>query len=307
MALYTRLGNSTASFEQMMKRFGVVTVMNADVYDVSDYETLKNYTAYQICAIAQEAKTSGEQEDVFTYLCTLDTLKTSNVNMDGPTKTITGGRYNNTLIKFGKSATMEIQDALGNHKALDALCGTVSEYITSTSGTIVGLHNTEDFSGAKLIIGDSFFIDQKTGEQVKVKILFYQFMPDSLFNLTQDAEGDATVFDMNGELLTTEIQVGKSDGTTEGHGVFYSIIDPDVVGAGDPDYNIFIRYATIDDTTSTTQKTIAPKTGYTMTVNGTNSTKYTINNSGTDTFEFIIYKNNTQVAVWSTTGSVVNG
>ena len=305
MALYTRLGNSTASFEQMMKRFGVVTVMNADVYDVSDYETLKEYSAYQICAMAQEAKTSG-QEDVFTYLCTLDTLKTANVNMDGPTKTITGGRYNNTLIKFGKSATMEIQDALGNHKALDALCGTVSEFITSASGTIVGLHNTEDFSGAKMIIGDSFFIDQKTGEQVKVKILFYQFMPDSLFNLTQDAEGDATVFDMNGELLTTEIRIGKSDGTTEEHGVFWSVIDPDVIGAGDPDYNIFIKYVTIDDYSKSGQITIKPRTDYTMTVNGTAATSYTINTSGTDTFKFIVSKGNTQVAAWSTTGSVVN-
>ena len=306
MALYTRLGNSTASFEQMMKRFGVVTVMNADVYDVSDYETLKNYNAYQICAIAQEAKDSRQQQDVFTYLCTLDTLKTSNVNMDGPTKTITGGRYNNTLIKFGKTATMEIQDALGNYAALDALCGTVSEHITSASGTIVGLHNTEDFSGAKMIIGDSFFIDQKTGEQVKVKILFYQFMPDSLFNLTQDAEGDATVFDMNGELLTTEIQVGTSGGTAEEHGVFWSVIDPDVIGASDPEYNIFIKYATVDDYSHAGEVTIKPKTGYTMTVNGTAATSYTINTSGTDTFKFIISNGNTSVAVWSTTGSVAN-
>ena len=56
--------------------------------------------------------------------------------------------------------------------------------------------------------------------------MFYQFLPESLFNLTQDAEGDATVFDMNGDLLTTEIQVGKADGSTESHGVFWSVIDP---------------------------------------------------------------------------------
>lgn len=82
-----------------------------------------------------------------------------------------------------------------------------------------------------MIIGDSFFIDRKTGQQVKVKIVFYQFLPDSIFNLTQDAEGDATVFDMNGDLLTTEIKVAKSnadgeDVTGATHGVFYSIVDP---------------------------------------------------------------------------------
>lgn len=231
MALYTRLGKSTASFASMMKHFGVVTVMNADVYEVSDYSAFATMNAYEIyeyaSAVAAGAKIGGQNSaNGIKYLCTLDTLKASNVNEDGPDKTITGGRYNNTLIKFGKSASMEIQDALGNYAALDALCGTVSEHITSEDGTIVGLHNTEDFAGAKMIIGDSFFIDQKTGEQVKVIILFYQFMPDSLFNLTQDAEGDATVFDMNGELLTTEIQVGTSTGASKKHGVFYSIIDP---------------------------------------------------------------------------------
>ena len=75
-----------------------------------------------------------------------------------------------------------------------------------------------------MIIGDSFFIDRKTGQQVKVKIIFYQFLPDSIFNLTQDAEGDATVFDMNGDLLTTEILVGDKDTNQIVHGVFYSII-----------------------------------------------------------------------------------
>jgi len=87
-----------------------------------------------------------------------------------------------------------------------------------------------DFNGPKTLIGDTFFIDQKSGQQVKAKILIYQFLPDSIFNLTQDAEGDATVFDMNGDLLTTDILVSTKEGNAAGkavvHGVFYSIIDP---------------------------------------------------------------------------------
>lgn len=224
MALYTRLGNSTATFKQMMKRFGVVTVMNAKVYDVADYSQLQSMNAYQIANRALNVTNPADGN--FTYLCTLDTLKTSNVSMDGPDKTISGGRYNNNLIKFGKSATVEMTDALGNHEALDALCGTVSEFSDKLNGTIVGLHNTEDFVGPKMIIGDSFFIDQKTGEQVPVLIIFYQFLPNSILNLTQDAEGDATVFDMNGDLLTTDILVGQTDGEETIHGVFWSIIDP---------------------------------------------------------------------------------
>ena len=90
----------------------------------------------------------------------------------------------------------------------------------------MGLHFGEDFVGPKLIIGDSFFIDRKSGKQVPVKIVFYQFLPDSIFNLTQDAEGDATVFDMNGDLLTTEVLIGTEGGSNEKHGIFYSILNP---------------------------------------------------------------------------------
>ena len=225
MANYTRLGGSDASFNQMIQRFGVVTVMNAKVFDVAELGfDFASKDAYGIYNELKDVETKG----VKGYRCTLDTLKIANVSIEGPSKTITGGQYSNPLIKFGKSARLEMQDALGNAEAVEALCGGVVEYKNSAAGDIIGLHNGEDFAGPKCIIGDSFFIDQRTGAQVKVAIIFYQFLPDSLFNLTQDAEGDATVFDMNGDLLTTEILVGQK-GEAENpkpHGVFYSIIDP---------------------------------------------------------------------------------
>lgn len=224
MAYKTNLGGVDATFNNMMSEngFGIVTVMNADIYPAMAAEDYAKKTAYEI------VKNPG------TKICTLDTLKVANVTMEGPSKTITGGRYSNPLIKFGKSARLEMQDALGNAKAIEALCGAVQEWdeVTTTpeSGDpvttkdLVGLHFGEDFVGPKMIIGDTFFMDRKSGQQVKVKIVFYQFLPDSIFNLTQDAEGDATVFDMNGDLLTTEIKVANApDGV---HGLFYSIVDP---------------------------------------------------------------------------------
>lgn len=229
---YTRLGGTDATFASMIGRFGVVTVMNAEVHNFSDIitETFKagDKSAYDI--VKEVLAETGTETKVRTHkpLCVLDTLKVANVTQEGPTKTVTGGRYSNPLIKFGKSARLEMQDALGNAEAIEALCGGIVEYSDSalSASARVGLHISEDFSGPKLILGDSFFIDQKTGKQVKVKIVFYQFLPDSLFNLTQDAEGDATVFDMNGDLLTTEILVGTQD-EEEVHGVFYSIVDPE--------------------------------------------------------------------------------
>ncbi len=235
MAKYTYLGGSTADFNKMIQRFGVVTVMNADVYPV-EYSTSESTT-----------KTPEEILALYTAedsLCHLDTLKIANVTVEGPEKTVTGGQYSNPLIKFGKSARLEIQDALGNSEALDALCGTITEYSTDTTTDTVAaekdgyskavkdkekgrisLNVGENFVGEKCIIGDSFFIDQKSGQQVPVKIIFYNFLSDSLFNLTQDAEGDATVFDMNGDLMTTVVKLHDKDGKDINVGLFYSILE----------------------------------------------------------------------------------
>jgi hypothetical protein len=213
---YTNLRTASASFNEMMEHgFGIVTVMNAEIYEALDVSVYKTKTPVEVVT------------NPGTCLCRLDTLKIANVTQEGPTKTITGGQFSNPLIKFGKSARLEMQDALGNAQAIEALCGGIQEWSDARNGAnLIGLHFGEDFVGPKLIIGDSFFIDRKSGKQVPVKIVFYQFLPDSIFNLTQDAEGDATVFDMNGDLLTTEVKIGRENGDDEKHGIFYSILNP---------------------------------------------------------------------------------
>lgn len=244
MAYKTRLGSSNASFDSMMRNgFGVVTVMNAKIYDAPAASVFKGLTAYGVYNQYKNAE----------CLCEIDTFKVANVTEEGPSKTVTGGQYSNPLIKFGKSARLEMQDALGRAEAIDALCGGITE---TEGGVITGLHFGEDFVGPKMIIGDSFFIDRKTGQQVPVKIIFYQFLPDSIFNLTQDAEGDATVFDMNGDLLTTEILVGDKNEKPLVHGVFYSIIDETEV----PEEGIY--FTTSGGTKETPALTLTAKTGY---------------------------------------------
>ena len=223
MANFSNLKPSSASFSEMMLEngFGIVTVMNAEVYDTS--ELLSNGVTFNDQAKNILATIEGHK--TVKPLCVLDTLKIANVTVEGPTKTVTGGQYSNPLIKFGKSARLEIQDALGNAKAIEALCGGVNEFTDNGHTTLYAMHYGEDFTGDKTIIGNTFFIDRATGKQVKVKIIFYKFNPDSIFNLTQDAEGDATVFDMNGDLSTTEILIGTDGENTIPHGVFYSIVE----------------------------------------------------------------------------------
>ena len=193
---------------------GVVTVMNAEIHKIASDEDFSKLTATQI-----RAKYKGK---VDTLLAEIDTLKVANITVEGPNKTVTGGRYSNPLIKFGKTARIEMQDALGRANAVEAFGGCVNEYSDASLTSVEAMHVTEDFAPTRLIIGETFFISRETGKQVKVDIVFYQVLPDSIFNLTQDAEGDATVFDMNADLLTTEIKMDDDNGTV--HGVFYSII-----------------------------------------------------------------------------------
>ena len=268
---YSRLGTSNATFDSMIQRFGVVTVMNAKVYDVV-YNGTTPATVDEILAMYPEEKA----------LATLDTLKIANVSQDGPDKTVTGGQYSNPLIKFGKSARLEMQDALGNNEALDALCGTISEYNAKGFTGRIALHVGEQFAGPKCIIGDSFFIEQKSGAQVPVKIIFYQFLPDSLFNLTQDPEGDATVFDMNGDLMTTVIKVGNSEGELIKTGVFYSIVDGSSV---EPLYSI------------AEDGKITIKSGYTATLDGSAVTSGTTEIAEGQAGRLIIKDNNSNIVL----------
>ena len=277
-----------ATFEQLMDGFGVVTVMNACIYELKGD---KRYTSRAAC---QHAASTGGALVPTDWVCTgeyLDTLKIANLNQEGPTKTITGGQYANPLIKYGKTTTMEMQDALGRAstmvrffgadyeenvvytkkdgkrytfpkvgngtatefyilqgKASAALASGVNitiedkegtaatataAYDEATKGLKITLNSapaegdaftivmtvkaddisvgsgrlsiTDKFPGAFAIEGDSFFIDQKTGDKVDVHILIPQFLPDAILNFTQDAEGDATVFDLNGTAAITKI------------------------------------------------------------------------------------------------------
>ncbi len=259
---YTKLQAGSGTFQDMIKSFGVVTVMNVDVYEgpaeanLTLWETLKADAIYENITIGTYVAKAGgpyiwdaDQEayvlagegvtgthdfvPALEKICSLDTLKVASVSQEGPTKTITGGQYANPLVKFGKTSRLEIQDALGNAEALEALAGLLNEWNYSPTATIpptetrgiYGVHSGTRFEGPKTLIGDTFFVD-RAGNQVETKIIFYQFLPDSLFNLAQDSEGDAAVFDLNGDLLVTTISVSDDSNDTVPYGVFYSILDP---------------------------------------------------------------------------------
>ena len=180
------MSTTTTSFADLMKGFGVVTVMDVKLYKLGSN---KSYLGND------SALTPDDFEEKSNYV--LDTLKIANFTQEGPTKTITGGQYSNPLIKYGKTMTCEMQDALGRAETLVEFFG-----CESTDGRV---SVSDKFPGAFCLEGKTFFIDQKTGEKVTVYILIPQFLPDAILTLTQDAEGDATVFDLNGTVAVTDI------------------------------------------------------------------------------------------------------
>ena len=192
-----------ATFEQLMDGFGIVTVMNVKLYPlVTTGENPPSYTSNKDGLGPTSFDTTNPDF--------IDTLKIANITMEGPTKTVTGGQYANPLIKYGKTMTMEMQDALGRKSTLEKFFG--------CTVTDDGIDVTDKFPGAFAIEGETFFIDQSTGDKVTVYVFIPQFLPDGILNLTQDAEGDATVFDLNGSVAVTKIV----DGTTK-KDVFYQI------------------------------------------------------------------------------------
>lgn len=80
-----------------IERFGVVTVMDATIYDIVTNKPV-----------------------LF-----LDTLKLSNITAEGQEKTITGGRFADLLLtyNFGRSMNLEFQDALLSPLSMETLWG----------------------------------------------------------------------------------------------------------------------------------------------------------------------------------------
>ena len=197
------MATTVPSFETLMTGFGIVTVMNIKIYELDDatYDYTKNPNGF-------DATAWKETDEV------IETLKIANITQEGPTKTVTGGQYANPLIKYGKTATMEMQDALGRATTLERFFG--CEY-DQTNGVV---SVTDKFPGAFAMEGETFFIDQKSGEKIPVYIFIPQFTPDAILTLTQDAEGDATVFDLNGSLGVTRIKDTSEKGYRD---IFYEI------------------------------------------------------------------------------------
>lgn len=221
--------------------FGIVTVMDVKVFGMKQPLTLEGAQASKTIeqlyeagdtdrskfndALIELAKTddaSYAQTD--EWLCTINHLQVATLSTEGPSIEIQGGKFNNKLIKYGKTARCEMTDALGQMDALVALGG--AEYLDeSTPGK--GIVVTDKFGGPVVMVGDSFVVDQKTGKHVPVKVILYEFLPDSTPSFAFDS-GNAATFDLNGDLLAVEFKDNASaNECSDGSGAFFAIVFDD--------------------------------------------------------------------------------
>lgn len=186
---------ATAQLSKMLDKFGVVTVMDVKLYSA------KRHTK-ETASMEGSLYDLGEWDAKKTFaaqpIVTLDTLKITNINAEGPNKTATGGMAADTLIKYGKKFTMEMQDALGRYGVLEHLYG------ASANATDDILAITDRFPGEMTLVGETFFVDQITGAKQPLYVIVPIFLGNGIFNLTQDAEGDISTFDLNGDILRFE-------------------------------------------------------------------------------------------------------
>lgn len=242
-----------ADLNTILERFGFATVLEPTFYEV------------------------GSDVPLFT----LDSLSVANITQEGPTKTVKGGLYAETQMRYGKTMRLEMEDVVGRIEVLKRLMGAevgvvqgattdvkvfvatagqtefqipgatavtrvekndadlvvttaytfAAEKVTlvdaATAGDIIRIRYTipaanvqklkitDKFTPAVKIIGKTFIIDSRTGEKKWVKIHFPKFLPDGVFEMNMEAEGDFGTMAIGGELIANEC------------GVFYEIYEGD--------------------------------------------------------------------------------
>ena len=137
-----------ATLKQKFGDFAFVTVFNAKVYEADDFEA--NGTAA-------------------TQLALLDSLSVSNFTQEGPNKTAKGGLYANTLLRYGKTMRLEMEDVIGRLEALEAFMGVESREVTGAQVKTFTVTETQtDFdlndSGATVTLVEVNSEDVASGE-----------------------------------------------------------------------------------------------------------------------------------------------
>ena len=209
--------------------FGIVTVMDVNAYSMDTVVGTSSIAAlYESASDIKTVNTAlkgfydtDSSAGATAALCSIDHLQVANLTTDGPNLTINGGKYNNTLLKYGKTARCEITDALAQLDALVALGG--ADWVNDSAHPEDGIAITDKFGSEVCLIGKTFVVDQKTGKHIPMHLVMYKFLPDSTPAFAFDS-GNAATFDLNGDLLAIDVADANATACLASSGYFFSLI-----------------------------------------------------------------------------------
>lgn len=166
--------------------------------------------------VAETVNATTGITDYIKPMATLDTLTISNLTEEGPRKEGRGGKNARPVIRYGKTARLEMEDIVFNGEVLAKFAN--ASVTRDVGGNITSITFTEEFPDGFSIIGDTNVVNKDTGLKENLYLVFYDFLPDGLINLTMEAEGDLGIMNMQGELFS------KWDSTAN-KSVFYVMTD----------------------------------------------------------------------------------
>jgi len=153
-----------------------VTVMDVTVYEDLGSSPTQNWTAI-----------TG----------TLDCLTISNISQEGPRKEARGGINATPCVRYGKTMRLEMEDVVMRAAMLSAFFD--AEVDSTTAPTEISF--SETFAKKIILVGQTYVVDKITGNRQLAYVSFFNFLPDSVLDITMEAEGDIGMVSLAGELF----------------------------------------------------------------------------------------------------------
>ena len=160
--------------------------------------TLKDFSFVTVMGVEVFSAEVDFDETLPEPIAELDSLTISNITQEGPEKEARGGIHSEPIVRFRKTVRLEMEDVVARLDAFEALFGA---NIYKTGSDIEGFGVTDKFAKMISLKGKTFVIDKETGDRRWVEIIFKRFLPDSVFDMTMEAEGDIGLINVAGELF----------------------------------------------------------------------------------------------------------
>lgn len=188
-----------------LKDFAFATVM--DVYGFVQEDNTDNIEAVEdalddgenppkyVPAVGESGE-PGYVAATAGYDFVLDSLTISNITQEGPVKEARGGIHGKPIIRHKKTLRLEMEDVVARLETLEHFFGAT---IDGEKFTI-----TDKFPKKLTLIGRTYVVDKETGGRVWMKLKFNNFLPDGVFEIGMEAEGDIGMIGIAGELFPND-------------------------------------------------------------------------------------------------------